>query len=188
LGYAAEGHASHFYNALLKAFDSEDDDPIRWDPRFASLVWRLHPPEAVTALRRRADAPELSQQHRSMAVTALGVINTREAVEAMLALSESRDEAIGAQARYWLTFRQGNAWSALWDWSKTNIDLAYEKRVAAATIRRNRIVDEKLTENVRNNSIRDLARDHQVGVPVLLGLVSDNKINTELLPFVAELL
>jgi putative membrane-bound dehydrogenase-like protein len=186
LGYAVGDHASDFYKDLLKQFNVTSSDAAKWDARLASLVWRLHPPEAVDALRQRASASSLRETERSSALTALAFINTREAVKAMISLAGDQNAAVAEQARYWITFRQGNSWYALWDWRRSDIDLGFERRLAALKIKRNRILDPQMPLNEKRWAARDMSKDEE-GARMLLSMVADDQVPEPLRPFVEKL-
>ncbi len=187
LGNAVAGHESAFYADLRKQLVADDQQADRWNGALAAVAWRLHPPEAVAALRVRASSSALTDEVRSQAITALAFINTRDAVQAMIALSKDKNPALAEQATYWLSFRQGNEWFALWDWQKTGIDLQHARRVAAMKVKRSRILDEQMPLNEKRWSARDLARD-PVGVHMLLGMLSEVQIPQALYPYVEELI
>lgn len=186
LGGAMDSHRSVFYHELLKLFGSEDTSPEQWNATLASLVWRLHPPEAVDALKRRASATNLSDEQRSDALTALAFIPTRDAVKAMIALAGSDNREVAGEATYWLTFRQGNEWFALSDWRKSGIDLAHERTVAAMKVKRNRILDPQMPMDEKRRAAREMTKN-TAGVQMLLGIMAEDKLPAELYPFVEKL-
>lgn len=187
LGKAMEGQESRIYPELLKVFNPEGKRADTWDEKLASLVWRLHPPEAVDDLMVRAGSSALNERERSKALTALAFINKPEAVKAMIELSRHKEELISEQATYWLTFRQGNEWYALWDWDKTGIDLEHERKVAQMKVKRSRVLDEQMPLNERKWNARDMARD-PVGGQMMLGLLAENQLPQALYPIVEETL
>ncbi|MDQ2658479.1 MAG: c-type cytochrome, partial [Bacteroidota bacterium] len=187
LGNAVAGHESEFYADLRKRLDADNQQADRWNAALAGVAWRLHPPEAVGALRVRASSPALADEVRSQAITALAFINTREAVQVMIALSKDKNPALAEQATYWLTFRQGNEWFALWDWQKTGIDLQHAGKVAAMKVKRGRILDERMPLNEKRWSARDMSRD-PVGVRMLLGMLGEGQIPQALYPYLEELI
>jgi putative membrane-bound dehydrogenase-like protein len=187
LGSALEGHESEVYEDLVNRFQGQDRAADRWDHRLASVMWRLHPPQAVEAFKARASAAALSDTDRTQAVTALAFIRTPEAVQAMLELSKNKNELVAEQAKYWITFRQGNDWVALWDWSKSGIDAAYERTLSAMKVKRNRVIDPQMPLNEKKWSARDMAKD-PLGVQMLFGLVTEDRLSPELRPYVEELL
>lgn len=187
LGTAAEGHEAELYRELIKTFHAGGRRADQWQPRLASIAWRLHPAEAVNALRVRASSEALSDSARTSALTALAFVNTPAAVKAMIDLSRSRNETVAGQATYWLAFRQGNEWASLWNWQKTGLDLAYDRKVAAMKIKRARVLDPKMPDPEKRWNVRDMAKD-PVGAQMLMTLVSSNQLPDTLHAYVRQLL
>ena len=187
LGTAFQGYESEIYPEFLRKFQAVGIAPDKWDQKLASLVWRLHPPEAVKDLMIRASAPSLSESDRAEALTALAFIKTPQAVKAMLSLSKDKNKSIAEQATYWVTFRQGNDWFTLWDWPKSGIDAAYERKLSDMKIKRNRILDPQMPLDEKKWSARAMAKD-PAGVQMLLGLVAEGQLPIDLNPYVEELI
>lgn len=185
LGKSLEGSEPDFYPVMMEKLNARNISPAKWDERVASLVWRLHPAEAVTALKIRASASGLPDDERSRALTALAFIHTPEAVRAMISLSGDTNKLVSEQATYWLSFREDNDWFALWDWRKSGIDLEYQRRVASMKIKRNRILDRQMPFNEKRASARDMARD-AVGARMLLNMVAEDALPEALYAFVEE--
>jgi putative heme-binding domain-containing protein len=110
LGLASFGHEDAFYRALIPVLGHPD--PLAWSPRFANIVWRLHPASAVDALRVRAGGEGLPPAARAQAIVALGFIDDRRAAQAMADLTHSANREVAAQASWWMTFRKANDWRA----------------------------------------------------------------------------
>ncbi|MGH9309296.1 MAG: PVC-type heme-binding CxxCH protein, partial [Vicinamibacterales bacterium] len=110
LGLAAFGHEEAFYQALMPVLGHPD--PLAWSPRFANIVWRIHPASAVDALRARAGAEGLSPAARTQSIAALGFVDHPRAAQAMADLTESANRDLAAQAAWWLAFRKTNDWRA----------------------------------------------------------------------------
>jgi putative membrane-bound dehydrogenase-like protein len=185
LGTSLDRYASEFYPLVVKKFQAAGIPPEEWDKKLASLVWRLHPPEAVNHLKARAMAATLSEDERSRALTALAFIQTPKAVEAMIGLSKDKNKLVAEQAAYWVSFRQGNTWYALRDWRKTGIDLEHERNVAAMKIKRNRILDPQMPLNEKKGSARQMAGD-AVGAQMLLSMIAEEQLPKELYSFVEQ--
>lgn len=114
LGIAMDGKEEVAYEDLLS---TRSEDPSNWSEAFASLVWRIHPKAAITALKDRALAESVSDSLKGRAVDALAFIDDKAAVEAMFDLKNSaNDEAVSVLAGWWLDFRKTNNWYGLWDW------------------------------------------------------------------------
>jgi putative heme-binding domain-containing protein len=94
------------YDALAKELGS---DPEKWSDTFSWIAWRLHPPQAVPALQKRLLNPDLAPAQRSLALTALAFIPTREAAAAMIEVA-SKNQAAREEALGWLLSRRGNDW------------------------------------------------------------------------------
>lgn len=187
VGTAVEGHEPDFYDALMKMYKAEDQDADEWNPRLAALAWRIHPPAAVNDFLQRANSQSLDDIERLRAVTALAFINTREAVQSMVSLARSENEQVAEQATYWLTFRQGNDWFALWDWKKSGIDLARERIIANMKVKRNMVLDPQMPLDEKKRNARSMTRD-PIGTQMLLGIISEGLLPKELHTFVQELI
>jgi putative membrane-bound dehydrogenase-like protein len=122
LGIALEGKAASFYPDLLRHFGSPD--PVNWPQPLAALVWELHPPAAVPALRERAAASQLSAKEREKALVALAFVPTRAASDAVRQLARKGPADLVSLAQYWLQFRKTNDWQAyLKDWQSPDSQL-----------------------------------------------------------------
>lgn len=185
LGSALKGREAEIYPELIKRF--KGSDPLHWDEKMASLAWRLHPAAAVNDLKARASATSLPDKARSDALTALAFINTPSAVQAMISLAKNDNKNIADQATYWITFRQGNDWFALWDWSKTGIDAAYERKVTDMKVKRNRVLDAQMPLDEKKRSVRAMAKD-PVGGQMLVRLLAEKKLPAPLYTFVEPLI
>lgn len=86
--------------------------PTNWSDRFARLAWRLHPPESVTALFKRAKAENLSEAKRRDAVDALGYIYSSRAAKAMVRLAANGPEDLRSYTRWWVRHRSNNRWDS----------------------------------------------------------------------------
>lgn len=116
LGTALDGQKANKFYPLLKTLFPETPDT--WTAITENLVWRLHPISAVVDLKIRAATATISESSRKKAITALAFIKDKTAAEAMLSLVKSPLKDVSAQARWWLTFRQGNDWAELLNWKQ----------------------------------------------------------------------
>ncbi|KAA3614362.1 MAG: DUF1080 domain-containing protein [Planctomycetota bacterium] len=107
LGLAATDKESGLYEALVAAYP----DPLKWPEQVAIMVWRLHPPQALTALRARAGASDLSLEARLQALDALAFLPGQEAAESMVAFALAGTPPIQEIAQHWLQHRSGNLWA-----------------------------------------------------------------------------
>jgi putative membrane-bound dehydrogenase-like protein len=109
LGTACEGRESEAYDLLHARLG--DADPLRWSAAFAAIAWRLHPPQAVAALRARA-ASELPRAARVAALTALAFVPGDAAAPAVAALAEQGPMDIRELAVWWLRNPEQAQWRA----------------------------------------------------------------------------
>jgi putative membrane-bound dehydrogenase-like protein len=109
-GLGCSGKESEVYQALTETFGSHGAD---WNPVMARLAWRLHPAEAVPALKQRASAESLDPRERRLALDALAFISDRSAADAVLDLAAEEKSPIRADALWWLIHRNSNDWSSL---------------------------------------------------------------------------
>jgi putative heme-binding domain-containing protein len=87
-----------------------DPDPLRWSPGFASIAWRLHPPQSIGDFRARALSTNLDLAARKSAVTAIGFNTVPAASAAMLDLAAKAEGVVKAEATWWLMNRKDNVW------------------------------------------------------------------------------
>src|SRR5690606_25709805 len=98
LGIALEGKEREAYAALLH--HAGNPEPENWSKAFASIVWELHPDEAVPALKQRASNEKLDLDDRKKAIVALGFIPTREAAVSMRELLASTNPEVAGSAQW----------------------------------------------------------------------------------------
>ena len=110
LGTAAEGDEHRLYRLAKDKWNP--GAPAGWSDRFAGIAWRLHPPEAVPALYRRASATKLEKAKRKKAVDAIAYVYTQRAAEAMVRLAKEGPEDLRSYAKWWVNHRADNEWSA----------------------------------------------------------------------------
>ncbi len=185
LGNSLTGHEGDIYGEISRIFKPETTDPAEWDKRFAALAWRLHPPSSVNDLKKWASAPDVSEQNRGRAITALAFINTTSAAQAMLDLKMHPIKEVSDQATYWLSFRHGNDWFSLLNWEKVPINPAYENRLVEMNIFKSRILNESLPFAERKNSAKNMASD-SLGGQLLLSMASESKLPKDLFPIIAK--
>lgn len=124
LGSAMDGKEEKVYELLL---DKSGRDPLSWDSRMVSLVWRLHPASSVESLSKRALHENLAVEERSKAVTALAFIPGKKAAAAMMEISAgAQNKEIAASAEWWLAFRAGNDWAGFYEVKRAVEELSDE--------------------------------------------------------------
>jgi putative heme-binding domain-containing protein len=149
------------------------------------LIWRLHPENAVADLVDRVKAPQLAVNERERMLTALAFINTKEAASAVLGVAVDQKSDLKDQAAYWLSFRQGNDWFSLLNWSKINLNTAYERKLAAMKVKLQVILDERQADQERRWKAQEMVGD-SVGGQLLIGMLAENKLPAVVLPIVEE--
>lgn len=107
LGTGCEGKEDNLYPALLGRLGSS---PLEWSPRFASLVWRLHPHHALTPLAIRANATELDRRTRQQALDTIAFIGNEHAANAMAEFAATGPSDLRELASWWTSFRANNLW------------------------------------------------------------------------------
>ena len=107
IGLAIGDDAEH---ALVHLAPELGDVPLRWDERYADLMWRLHPDSLASAFDARARAMELSRDERLRSLDALAFITTLEAAQAMALFTQTGPEDLREHARWWLANRASNDW------------------------------------------------------------------------------
>ena len=106
LGMALEGKEFEAYQYFSKL---ENENPVLWSDRFASLVWRMHPKDAVNSLKERALSSELSDSLRLLSVDAIAFVFDTHAVETMVDIEQnSSNNAVSSLAKYWVNYRKNN--------------------------------------------------------------------------------
>lgn len=107
LGAGAQGIEKDLYHSII---EQEPADPAQWSDRAAELAWRLHPAEAVDALRVRAVSTSLNLIKRISAIDAIAFIPTKNAAEALLQLALSGPADTRDYAIWWIQNRDTNDW------------------------------------------------------------------------------
>ena len=122
IGSAMDGKEEEFYPLLLKKYGK---DPLKWDARMASLVWRIHPRPSVEALKTRVLSDRLTVDARKQSLTALAFVKSREAAQAMLELQmEVKHAELRTLSEWWLGFRAGNDWAGWYETEKKETPLS----------------------------------------------------------------
>ena len=107
LGLACEGRESEAFAAIAREMGAA---PLAWSPALAGIAWRLHPPQAVAAVRERLVSGRLNETQARFALAGLGFTDSEAAVHAMVELATRADFPQRDLARWWLMNRKGNLW------------------------------------------------------------------------------
>ena len=187
LGAAVSGHESDFMTEVEKYWNKDNQSPAHWGKEMEALAWRLHPKNYAAAFKERALSKDLDRKQRERAITALGFINDRDAVKAMLSLAAGGDEAVREIASYWIGFRQSNDWFALADWTRLNINPEEQRKISVMKVKLSKIMDDVLPENEKKWNLSDMARD-ETGARMVLGAIAEGNFPPRLLDEAKDLL
>ncbi|HXW04432.1 MAG TPA: PVC-type heme-binding CxxCH protein [Vicinamibacterales bacterium] len=178
LGIGATGKEEALYTALLPVLG--DPDPLRWDARFASIAWRLHPLAAIDAFRIRASAPSLPAEARRQALTALAFVKDPGAAAAMAGLTRSPLEDVAATAAWWMNHRRANDWRSypVAGWV-TAAAPAPPASLEEMLSRQELVLDPAAPIDRRIDAALAMARD-AVGARMLIALAAQNRVAYQL--------
>ena len=183
LGTAMHDKEDLAYNLLL---DSESKNPLDWSQSFATLVWRLHPISAITALKERAIADNLPENSKKQAVDALAFIQDKRAVAAMKELELTEENTpVGELAQWWLQFRKTNDWYKLWDWNIEN-GLTFEIPDSISTLQ-NAVLDNSNPLQKKISAAKEMAGD-LIGGRLLIDMASSNKLSPQVIAEVSNVI
>jgi putative heme-binding domain-containing protein len=180
LGAGMQKEAENWFADLVT---SSNIPPSKWNAFAANFAWRLHPVTAIPSIAERVSDSSLPIAERKKMLTALAFINDKNAVSAMIQFTKSNNKNIAEDAAYWAGFRQSNSWAALYDWSKSGINGAYERKLAEMKVKMQKMLDGGLPTDERKWNAQDMAAD-SIGGQMLIGLVAENKLPVVIVPFV----
>jgi len=106
IGIGLEGKESRYFEYLAGQFG------VSMDREYFDMMWRLHPPEAVPQLAKRANERQRRLEVRAKMIDALAFVPTREAADAVYALAHVGPEDTRAQAQWWLRHNAAGDWRA----------------------------------------------------------------------------
>jgi putative membrane-bound dehydrogenase-like protein len=176
IGMNAENHEEELYAYITKKNNARlQNAPGHWLQSYARLVWRLHPVSSIPTLKAWILNPSIPLTERKRAMTALAFINDARAAKSMLELSHFSSKTMSDQAKYWLSFRQGNEWADLMDWKTIGFDLKQERHLASMIAAKTRILNSNISVDDRCRTATQMAND-EVGGRILLGLAENKSI------------
>ena len=181
LGMAADGKEGITYKEIL---NDQPQDPSKWSDAFALLVWRIHPKQAINALKARALVEDLSTKHKIQAVDALAFINERDAVTAMFDIQKSSsDNTVKEMAHWWLNFRKSNDWYALWDWQAESGEghrIPEEIKNLQETL-----LNKEASLTKRMEAGKEMAKS-LIGGRLLINLAAENQLSKEIINAISD--
>jgi len=156
-------------------------EPLQWNEQMTRLVWRLHPDNAVTAIRQRALSPSLSLEQRRYALTTLAFIPTKEAAAAMQEIEgQAAPKEVADIASWWLRFRSGNDWAGFYQTDKKQEELSEQVKSW-----RSQLTRAASTPEEKIAAATGLAQD-PAGGKILIQLAAGKWLTPELSALVAE--
>jgi putative membrane-bound dehydrogenase-like protein len=178
LGTAASGNEEALYAALVSSLPQRD--PVKWDTRFASIAWRLHPSSAIDAFAARAASSSLTVESRHQALVALAFINERRAAQAMADLTRNPLRDVAGQAAWWLTYRKTNDWYGfpVSAWT-TDTPEPKTSTLSEMLTRRTLVLDDGAPIDRRIEAALAMAND-PAGAQLLIELAAQNKVAYQL--------
>jgi putative membrane-bound dehydrogenase-like protein len=175
LGSAMETDAGAYY-AYAKEVFAKDKSPLEWNREMAELAWRLHPLSALNDLETRAGSSLLDARARKEALNAIAFINEPDAANAMLGLSGSSLKDVAEQSLYWLSFRQTNDWYTMLDWTKVDLNTAYQRKLSSMKVLSPFVLDSSLSFDERRYRADAMARD-SIGGQMLIGMAAEGQLD-----------
>ncbi len=103
-GIGCTGKESVVWTALSKSME--------WGDKLAWLTWRVHPKEAVSAVKARTMNANLTPAQRKLAVDTLAFTKDVEAAKALVEAAKDKQSPVAADMLWWLINRSTNDWSA----------------------------------------------------------------------------
>ncbi|RFS18040.1 PVC-type heme-binding CxxCH protein [Emticicia sp. C21] len=180
IGQALDGKENAYYQSIKPTLSK---DPTTWNEPTATLIWRLHPVEAINDLKLRASARNLNEAQRKQALTALAFIKDKRAVMAMLDLTKNPFKDVSEQAFWWVNFRKTNDWADLMDWEKAaNTQMSAQQKQMLGLEKQ--MLDKKQPQATREKAAEKLANDG-IGGKMLLSLAGENRLPKEVRNVVA---
>lgn len=181
-----------FYTNALKLalFQNEDDfyeTNKAWFQSKFDLLFALHPKNAVATLEKIALKPTENFNKRKQAITAIGFINTQEAVKSMFNLKSSKEIKISEMASYWLSFRSTNDWQNLHNWLNEGDELEKQNILISILNLKQRLLNEDIAFWDRKNSVIELSKS-QTGGQILIDLISKNLLSEDIVEIAKPLL
>ena len=186
LGSAMEADAEIWYKELTNLFyPNQTSIPSKWSKPMTHFAWRLHSVNSVNDIAERTKDSNLSIEDRAQMITALAFINDKTAANAMLNLTKSTLADVKEQSLYWVSFRQSNDWFKLLDWSKVNLNTAYQRKLASMKVKLQLLLDNRQPLEDHKNILKEMVLD-SMGGQMVIGLMADHKLPVALIPVVED--
>ncbi|HEX5668148.1 MAG TPA: PVC-type heme-binding CxxCH protein, partial [Chitinophagaceae bacterium] len=184
LGAAMDNDADAYYIYAKNVF-AKDKSPLEWNREMAELAWRLHPLSALKDLEMRAGSSALDAKARTQALNAIAFINEPAAANAMLGLSGSSLKDVAEQSMYWLSFRQTNDWYTMLDWTKVDLNTAYQRKLSGMKVLSPYVLDSSLSFDERRYRADAMARD-SIGGQMLIGMAAEGQLDKAMMNYLGK--
>ena len=140
---------------------------------YFDLLFTLHPDNALDFFTSIVLDAESTLEKRKKALTAIGFMRTKEAVQAVLTFKTNPNQSIAEEANYWLVFRSSNLWSELHDWSDDADALAKQKILFKMLAFKEKVQNVNIAFGDRKNTALSMAKN-EVGAQILIDLLKKN--------------
>jgi putative membrane-bound dehydrogenase-like protein len=108
IGTASDRKQTQVYELFKKSNPSSE--------KLNKIAWELHPVNAIADLKNTLSLPNISEKTQNLALTALGFMKDKSAVETMITLTKSPKKELAEKARWWVNYRKTNDWADLMNW------------------------------------------------------------------------
>jgi putative membrane-bound dehydrogenase-like protein len=171
---------AYFNNAVTHIIGKENADlfyhqnkELLTQEGYFDLLFALHPNSALNFFTNIVLDSTLSLEKRKKALTAIGFMPTREAVQAVLTFKTNANPTIAEEANYWLVFRSSNLWNQLHDWSDDTEVLEKQKILFKMLAGKAKVQNENIAFGDRKNTAFFMAKN-EIGAQMLIDLYKKN--------------
>ena len=171
---------AYFNNAVKHIVGKENTDlfyqqnkALLTQEGYFDLLFALHPNSALHFFSNIVLDPENSLEKRKKALTAIGFMTTREAVQAVFTFKTNPNQSIAEEANYWLVFRSSNLWSQLHDWSDDTDALSKQKILFKMLASKEKVQNVNIAFGDRKNTALSMAKN-ETGAQILIDLLKKN--------------
>ncbi|WP_288429665.1 PVC-type heme-binding CxxCH protein [uncultured Spirosoma sp.] len=189
-----DGQDAYYLTALSEAADGKEEalfadlrpsfaaDPAEWDARTANLVWALHPASALSLLRKRAEADQLSIDARRQAVSAIVAMQTPASQKVLAELTRGSDKVLAASATEAISTRKAKPQAVTPTTPATTATSpsTTDKPDLTAMSPRDLLASKYGTYAERSKAVLELARTTD-GARQLLDLIAENRLSNAML-------
>ena len=110
IGLGATKKEASLWKYLKK--ELKQNDPLKWQEKFARTTWRFCTPAAIEDLEVRISSDKLSIKDRKFAIESMAFINDEKAALTLIELAKI-DSAVKEDMTHWVFMRRLTGWSKL---------------------------------------------------------------------------